>query len=354
MTSVAFPPAAGPWPAVDPTEEGWDPEGLEAVLAHAGGHGSTALLVTLHGRVLAERTWPPPAGLQAEVRADGTTREDVASAQKSVTSLLVGIAHTRGLLDLDDPVCAHLGGGWSGAPPEHERAVTVRHLLSMTSGLDDALRAVAPPGERWDYNLGAGYHTLKRVLVAASGLSLDRLSRDWLFDPVGAADTAWAARALPAVVPEGLRPMLCYPDGAPLEGLHTTARDLARFGLLVLAGGVWDGVDLGLAAYLAEALVPSSAHNPAYGLLWWLNGRSWQLAPRNPTPVEGWLVPDAPADLVAALGALGRSVHVVPSQGLVVVRTGADPGDTPLAASGFGRTLWTLLRRAGPGWAGGA
>ena len=313
----------------------------------ARSHGTTSLVIVQGGEVVLEEEWPlppdavvPPA-IRIETLPDGRSREDIASAQKSVTSVLVGIGVGRGLVELDAPVTSYVGEGWTRADRSDEGRITVRHLLTMTSGLDDTMRAVEAPGQRWDYNLGAAYHTLKRVLRAVTGDDINSLSRDWLFEPLGMVESAWTSRPVAEGLQEPLLSLSCYPDGEPLEGFTTTARDLVRFGQMILAGG--DGLDLP-AGYRRDSLAPSSPLNPAYGYLWWLNGHAWHLAPRRPDRVDGWLIPDAPADLVAALGALGRAVYVVPSLELVVVRLGVSPGPTQLAASQFGRDLWTRLR----------
>lgn len=318
----------------------------EQLSALARSHGTTSLSVVQGGEVVLDESWPAPEDavlppvLRIEQLPDGRSREDVASAQKSVTSILVGIAVGLGLVELDQPVSEYTGYGWSRAAVDDERRITVRHLLTMTSGLGDAMRVVAPPGSTWDYNLGAGYHTLKRVLRGVTGDDVNTLSRRWLFGPLGMNESEWSSRPVPPGLDEPLRSMACYPDGEPLEGLTTTARDLARFGNAILAGGA--GLDVA-SGYLAEALSPSPL-NPAYGYLWWLNGQPWHLAPKQPDRVDGWLIPEAPADLVAALGALGRALYVVPSLDAVVVRLGVSPGPTQLAATQFGHDLWTRLR----------
>ena len=127
----------------------------------------------------------------------------------------------------------------------------------------------------------------------------------------------------------------------------TTARDLARLGLLILAGGAWRGETIVEDAdYLAEMLRPSQALNPAYGLLWWVNGQasalSWALPPEK---TAGPLIPSAPPDLVAAQGARDRKLYVVPSLDLVVARLG-DDGSTD--ASSFNDAFWWLLAQAAP------
>ena len=88
-------------------------------------------------------------------------------------------------------------------------------------------------------------------------------------------------------------------------------------------------------------LTPSQEMNPSYGYLWWLNGHDRLQASGAK---GGWLAPSAPADMVAALGAMGRKVYVVRSLGLVVTRTGdnADQkGEAP-----FDEAFWAALIKA--------
>ncbi len=274
--------------------------------------------------------------------ADGRSREDVASAQKSVVSILVGIAIGKGLLRLDDGVSAIVGAGWSRAPVAQESAITVRHLLSMTSGLDVTARYAAAPGSTWAYNLGSTWHTLKAVLCAVAQLPLNGLLAQWLTGPLGMAQSEFVDR--PTAVPEQAREFALYPDGRAIEGFVSTAQDLTRFGVAVASAGCLANVDLGVAGgYLRQSLSPSSQFNPSYGLLWWLNGQTFSVSPQGER-VEGPMLPAAPADTVCALGALGRSVYIVPSRGLVIVRMGGSPGENVLAASRFGRELFELLQ----------
>jgi CubicO group peptidase (beta-lactamase class C family) len=132
---------------------------------------------------------------------------------------------------------------------------------------------------------------------------------------------------------------IARPAGGPNPyGLATTARDLARFGLLVLARGKWNGVSVVPERYLTESIRPSQTMNPSYGLLWWTNGAASR-------PISS-----APPDLYSARGAGDRRVYVVPSLDLVVTRLGAPP---PRSAAGgldpgFDRELWTHFAEAAP------
>jgi CubicO group peptidase (beta-lactamase class C family) len=164
------------------------------------------------------------------------------------------------------------------------------------------------------------------VLAKAAGKDINELTREWLTGPAGMKDSRWRER------------------GNGMTGFVSTARDLARFGLLIQAHGVWNGrAVIEDRAYLAECLRPSQQLNPAYGYLWWLNGRPVK-RPQRPNAPK--LIPSAPDDLVAALGAMGRKIYVVPSLHLVVARTGDMPDARGLEP--FDEAFWKLLMKAAP------
>ncbi len=335
--SLYFPPIGNDWARVDPASLDWDVAALEHALNFARERKSSAVIVLHSGRIAAEKYWEP-TGVSARYRrmvstpaADGHVREDVASVQKSVVSFLSGIAEGKKQIDLDAPVNKYLGAGWSQAGADAEQRILVRHLLSMSSGLDTSLGDVAPAGEKWAYNTNA-YALLVKVLEAATGKSIHDITREWLSNPTGMRDSRWEERRF-----------LAGGEDANAIGYTTSARDLARFGLLVLAGGTWDGRDLlGNPGYVRRATTSSQMMNPAYGLLWWLNGQSSFLRPARAMTVKGSLIRTAPNDLVMAAGALGRKVYVVPSKQLVIVRLGDDPGED------FDTEFWRALGKVTP------
>ena len=268
---------------------------------------TTALLVRAEGRTVVEIDRPARGpgwiGLDGQVRLgdatdgfglpfeplpDGRMRHDVASAQKSVVAVLV------------------------------------------TSGLDDRLEYQVPPGTRWRYSLGPTWHLLKPVLAAASGESLDALTRGWLTGPLAMDETEWIPR-----------PGMAYLDGTPFEALLTSARDLSRFGQLVLDRGRIDDTEVVSTESLTRLLTPSQDLNPAYGLLWWLNGRRPHLVPMVDEPVEDVLLPDAPPDTVLALGAMGQICAIAPSRSVVVVRLGGSTSG--LMGGSMANDLWPML-----------
>ncbi len=339
------PPAAPAAPAesnlpaesfyVLPELAGWNAAALDDFVAYAAAQGTTGLIIIDHDRIIVERYWPAPSGdavfplFVHGTSSDGALLEDVASLQKSIIALLAGIAVDKGLLDISRPVSTYIGTGWSRAAPEAEAAITVRHLLEMNSGLSDSLGAEAPAGTRFHYNTPA-YAKLQAVLEAAAGAPVDALTRDWLAKPLGLRDTAWRPR-----------PAAFGNVGNPLA-LVTTPRDLSRIGQMVLDGGLApDGTRVIPDSELTPLFTPTTT-NAAYGRLWWLNGGAWSIAAGG-VRREGVLIPEAPADLIAGLGALNRQVFIVPSRRLVVVRTGAAAPDTD-----FTNQAWARLTPAMP------
>lgn len=304
---------------------------MQDVLDYVRDQKTTGFLVIRDGVVVVRRNWPAPpdagefkAAFAYETNADGELLEDVASQQKSFVALLVAIAVDKGLVDVDKPVSTWLGDGWSKAAPEQEAKIRLIDILTMSSGLDAAFAYAAPPGTTFLYNTPV-YAVTKRVLAAATGQPLETLTRAWLTEPAGMTDTAWRER--PATLGDVGNP----------TGLVTSPRDLAKFGQLILDGGrAADGRRIVSEAEL-EAMFDRSTPNPSYGRLWWLNGGAY--AVRAPAHrVDGPLIPPAPADVVAALGALDRKLYISPGRRLVVVRLGQAAPDKD-----FDSTLWRKL-----------
>tara|TARA_R110002049_G_scaffold72490_6_gene187416 strand:- start:110900 stop:111976 length:1077 start_codon:yes stop_codon:yes gene_type:complete len=323
------------WDTVAPADVNWNGRKIDRAIDFAMKRRSSSVVILHGGKIMAER--------HSEVKdaspryrfgvtgksAAGHVIEDVASAQKSVVSFLVGIAIDKGLIAIDDPVDKHLGTGWSRATETQESAITVRHLISMTSGLDEKLQYTEPPGSKWMYNSSAYAKSLS-CLEAASGLTANELTSQWLLQKVQMNDSRWTTRQFAKLVNKE----------ANANGFATTARDLARFGLLVQAQGKWkDSVVLADKAYLKDSISPSQKLKPSYGYLWWLNDQA--VVDRTGKRAARPMIPTAPADLVAAKGALGRKCYVVPSLNLVVTRLGDDP-NAP-GRKNFDTEFWRLL-----------
>lgn len=328
VANGAPPPASAAGPEAS-TPAPVPPEARARLLDYVRGQNSTGFLVIRDGRVLVEANWPAPAADRAFAafvhgRArDGALLVDVASAQKSFVSVLVAIAVDKRLIDVNAPVSDYIGKGWSRAAPAEEARIRVADVLTMSSGLDKSFGYAAHAGTVFSYNTPV-YAVAKRILAAAAKRPLDAITRDWLTTPLGMRDTTWRKR------PAG------FAEVGNDSGLVTSPRDMARLGGMILNRGVAENGRRIVSEKSFAAMFARSAVNPAYGRLWWLNGSSYVIGPRGRR--DGPLVPAAPADMVAALGAFDNQLYVVPSRKLVVVRTGAAATDKD-----FDRQLWLRL-----------
>ena len=306
-------PANDEWETIPPGTLGWDEAILQDTLDYLGEHNSKGVLLLYKGRILAEQYWP---------WWDLHTTAKVFSVSKSVVAFLVGMAQAQGLLDINGYMSSYMEVKWSDALP-----ITVRHLLTMTSGLTNflVLNFDAQAGTVWKYNTLA-FKELIALLEAVTGVGIDEYTATTLYAPTGMRDTFWQQ-----------------------DKLHCSARDMARFGLMILAGGQWDGqVLLDDPDYFANMLEKSQNLNEAYGYLWWLNGKNSWILPDDTTGV-GSIIPSAPDDLVSAQGYGDKKIYVVPSMHLVLVRHGNAAGDTAEEAlTGFDEALWQLLMAAAP------
>ncbi|MBX3478671.1 MAG: serine hydrolase [Brevundimonas sp.] len=311
--------AAGAGPAL--AWPGDEPAALSVILDRALADGSTSLLVLRDGAVVAERY---AAGWDAE------TPREIASVGKSIVAVLLAQALEDGFLTGFDQSACDFILQWRA---DDRRGITLRHLMSMTSGLDDtglALRGVAgdqfeinaaaplrdPPGARWAYNTAA-YHLLFHILARATGDTVEAYAHRRLLGPLGMTRTTWITS--PGVGADG--PVTNY------YSAEATARDLARFGRLILDEGLWEGERLISADHVRLLTSASQTLNPSYGLLWWSNALPGMDATQR---VQGRRFPHSPQDTVAALGAGGQAVLIVPSHRIVAVRQGVTPRDPTL------------------------
>ena len=136
-------------------------------------------------------------------------------------------------------------------------------------------------------------------------------------------------------------------DGYWNEGLiftiyHSTTRSMARFGLLALNNGKWKNEQIIAESFFTESINTSQDINPSYGYFWWLNGKTKFMVPGLQTVFSGSLVPNAPMDMYAAMGANDQRIYVIPDKNMVVVRMGeaSDPDNASFALSGFDNILW--------------
>lgn len=256
-----------------------------------------------------------------------------ASAGKTLTSFMVGIAQEKGILNIDDRTSRYLGEGWTTAPPEKEALITIRNQLTMTSGLDDSafdcitpdcLTYMADAGSRWAYHNGT-YTLLQNVVSEAINTPFPAFFNTYLRNKIGMGG-AWVS------------------TNGSNSVYFSDARSMARFGLLNLNRGVWDGETILADTEFLNAMTETSQeYNKSYGYLWWLNGKDSYMAPSVQFTFQGNLIPNAPSDTFSGLGKNDQKLYVVPSRSLVVVRLGDETGNNDLGPTGFDSELWEKI-----------
>ena len=255
-----------------------------------------------------------------------------ASAGKTLTTAITGIAEDEGLLNIENKVSDYIGTGWTSATLEKENLITCKNLLTMSSGLDDALgddistsnlKYIADAGNRWAYH--NVYVKLQNVISEASNQTWTNYFNAKLKDKIGMTG-AWI-------------------ESNNFNVYWSTTRSMARFGLLNYANGKWENNQIIPENYLNNAISTSQNLNKAYGYLWWLNGKSSFRLPQSQTQFDGALIPNAPNDMYCALGRDDQKIYVVPSKKLVVVRMGAAANNTNFALSNFDNDLWAKINQ---------
>lgn len=268
---------------------------------------TAGVIVVRDGNIIGER-YRPGFGVHNGYRTWSTA--------KSITAALIGIAAHQGLLDLDAPAAIP---EWQ-YPDDPRQDITYKQLLWMSSGLysggnntyavyfggQDVVSAVtttpldATPGSRWKYSNNDSLLLLRALRhVLGSDLRYLRFPYDELLHRIGMYHTRMETDHLGNFVGS--------------SQVYTTARDLARFGVLLANDGVWDGARLLPEGWVEFSRTPAPAKpvepgSRGYGAQFWLLDS----------------IPGIPEDTYTTAGNKGQYVTVVPPD-LVIVRTGVDP-----------------------------
>ncbi|PTY02917.1 hypothetical protein DB346_07850 [Verrucomicrobia bacterium LW23] len=286
-----------------------------------------ALLKTVLGKDGTSQTVVIHNGYMIWAGEDIDNKHIIWSCTKSFMSTCFGLLWDDGKCAPDDLASKYLPELAKDYP-----AVTVRHLATFTSGVKvpkDTIDFTEP-----DYPVGTAMHysaqsdLLARILTKIAGEPLQELFRRRIAEPIGMDPAQWEwkhVHIIDGVIVNG-------GAGHPTSGIHTNARNLARFGWLYANGGNWNGrqliskryIDFATRNKVDPALPP---HDPKgwytclpgrYGFNWWTNG----------VDAKGeWLWPDVPASSFAAQGNRNNICIIVPEWKLVLVRMGNDNGN---------------------------
>jgi CubicO group peptidase (beta-lactamase class C family) len=322
--NLYFPPLnANTWDTVSISDLGWNQNQLQPFLDYLEVKNTKGFMMLYNGKIVIEHYFNDHTA---------TSPWYWASAGKTLTSTVSGIAQEEGLININNKVSDYLGIGWTSAPLEKENLIICKNLLSMNSGLDDSLgddvspanlQYIADAGTRWAYH--NVYVKMQDVVSVASNQSWTSYFNTKLRDKIGMSGN-W--------VPLG-----------DLSVYWSTTRSMARFGLLIYGKGQWESTRIVSESFLNEAINTSQNINKAYGYLWWLNGKSSYHLPQTQLEFNGSLIPNAPSDMYAALGKNDQKIYVVPSKKLVIVRMGevANPDNPTFGLSGFDNELWSKI-----------
>lgn len=321
--SLYFPPLSGnTWETMSMAKLGWNESAVPALKEYLAGKNTKSFMILVNGKIVMEEYF------------NGHTPSSVwqwNSAGKTLVSAATGIAQAEGLMLIDEKVSRYLGSGWTSEPADKEDLITSRHLLTMTSGINDerelitkaGMTYLVDAGTRWSYH--NVFQKLMDVVSAASGESYETFFNTRIRDKIG-MDGYWN-------------------NGVIFTIYHSTTRSMARFGLLALNGGKWENEQIIDGQFFRESTQSSQDINPAYGYLWWLNGKTRYMIPGGQKVFDGPLVPNAPASMFAAMGAEDQRLYIIPDKDMVIVRMGnsSDPQNSSFAVSGFDNELWQKI-----------
>ena len=347
-----FPPRGASWESRSPGSFGIDGNALQEAVGFAEGHEYSgprdlrlAILKGFEREPFHEILGPvkPRGGPAGMILKNGylvaswgeTRRVDMTfSVTKSFLSTMAGIAKDRGLLrSADDLAGEYL---WDGTfRGEHNSKIRWSHLLQQNSdwsgslwGLEDWAdrppreggldewkhRTLREPGTVMEYN-DVRVNVLAYSLTHLWRKPLPAVLKSELMDPIGASPTwRWFGYEHAWTIIDGYRMQSVTGGGHSGGGIFISAEDMARFGLLFLNGGSWNGERILSGDWIAEATTPS-APNPNYGYMWWLNRkgeRHWEGVPES---------------VYYAAGFGGNFIVVAPEQDLVMVLRWLEPSE---------------------------
>ena len=318
------------WPTATPESTGLDGERLCGIAARLAGTNANvhAVIVVRHGTLVFEQYFPgydEPWGMgEGRHDFDATTKHDMRSVSKSAVSLLVGIAIDRELIKSADEPVVKFFPDYSALKSPGWDNITLRHLLTMSSGIQwdenrawkdpqndephlgseaDPYRYVlskpiaTPPDTVWNYN-GGGTDLLGNVIERVSGQSLEAFAREALFVPLGISDWEWMKYRNERI--------------ASAAGLRLRPRDAAKIGQLVLNKGAWGGRQIVSAKWIEQSVTPRFQAIGYFGGLFYY-GQQWWMG----RTLSG----DKDVKWIAAQGLGGQRIFIVPELDLVVVTT---------------------------------
>ena len=249
------------------------------------------------------------------------TIHNLASVTKSITSLLIGIAHDHGYIDSVETKMFNYFPEYASLNDSVKNQITLWHLLTMTSGLqwneqdifysnikNDIIQlfmvpdpvqfilskpAIDHPGTKFNYN-GGNTNLLGEIIQKTSGLMVDAFAKKHLFEPLGITLYEWVR----------INPDMVYTSG----DLKLRPRDMAKIGFLILNKGVWKSKQIISSEWVVESTRPYVHFNTreGYGYQWW---------------IKDYALGNVSVHSIAAMGWGGQNIIILPGMEAVVVVT---------------------------------
>jgi CubicO group peptidase (beta-lactamase class C family) len=343
MTTCALPASGTSFGQASPAQEDLNPSAVQAAILYANTHLRASVQIFRNNCKVAQGLLDP---------VTDSVPYEIFSSTKSVISILTGIALDQHKLALNDAIGKYLptGAGWGDAA---HRAITIRDLLTETAGLRESILAefasvgtdpnlaqealaqpiIHTPGTTFDYTQRVP-DLLAFVVQRAVGQDLQSFAQTYLFGPIG----------IPANSYIWLRDRSGNTYG--YANLFIPPIQFAKLGLLMQNNGNWRGRQILSTSYISQLRQPTTT-NGCYGFLFWVNGGHSCTSANIPATqvVDHEMIPSAPADLFAMVGALQQNNFMIPSLHLTVTWTGALGDTTPnlaglLSASGGASDLY--------------
>ena len=335
-TGTYYPPS-GNWQRKAPADLGFDPaklqEAVDFAIAHPNPWDFDKDQVRTFGEVRGNLPKQRAAtngvilrhGYIVATFGDTKTNDPVYSVAKSFLSTVGSLAVERGLIkDINEPVANYIHDGGYDSP--HNSKITWKNHFQQESEWEGAMwgknanfvgveqfgngkrepRAINEPGAFYEYN-DVRINRFALSLARVFGKPLPEILKENIMDPIGASPAwKWQGYGPKSTVTINGKPVESVSGGTRWGGgLWINSEDLARFGLLILNHGNWEGKQLVSAQWLQAATTPS-AHGPDYGYLWWLN-----------TKRKEW--PSGPASSFGAVGNGGNIIWIDPDHDIVLI-----------------------------------
>ena len=325
------------WETASLTSVGMDSSVIEQLVNRVYGkqyENIHSIVIIKDGKLVFEEYWPGndfgynnPDYLGRHVEFDRNTRHNTHSATKSITSMVVGIALDKGFIKSEDNGIFDYLPNHSSLSSAGRENITIRHLLTMSSGLQwnewdvsvsesnhDIIRfnqsanpvsyllskpLLSEPGTTFYYN-GGGVDLLGQIVKNAVGEDIKAFSKTNLFSRLGITNYYWQTLS-----PSGIT--CCHGD------IYITPRDMAKLGYLFLNDGMWNGTRIISSEWISKSvqnhISPGVSWADGYGYLWWLRNYHSGGITYSSYRAEGWG---------------GQMIIVIPDEKMVVVFTGAN------------------------------